>query len=115
MTNDEILEKSKKKFADGANYIDISIFLKESGVDEAMRKIVFYELDRIKKSKTTNKVEISIGKLILGLTLTAFGTYFIYTGQFSWKSLLILVLFVIVGGIILLVEIAKMINNILRR
>ena len=115
MTNDNILEDSKRKFENGADYSDISIFLKENKADEATRKRVFDELDVIKKSKATNKVDISIGKLIIGLPLTSFGTYLLYTGQFSWRNVLILAIIVIAAGIVSLVEIGKVINNIVRK
>ncbi len=115
MTNQDILEDAKEKFENGADYIDISKFLNESGADEATRKKVFNELDIIKKSRATNKVEINFGKLMIGPPLTVFGAYLIYTGQFSWRTLLVLAIIVIAAGIISLVEISKVVNNIVRK
>lgn len=109
------LEEAKRKLKNGADYLDILKFLKEQGLDEKARRNIFEELDLVRKSQTTNKVPISLEKLVIGLPLSILGTYLIFTGQFSWRGIIFPLILMMVGGIVSLVEISKIINNILRK
>lgn len=115
MKDNQILEESKRMLADGRDYLDIASFLTEKGINGAMRQTIFDELDKIKQKNATNKVDISIGKLVIGIPMAIFGSSLLYAGQFSPRTVLILIAMVIVGGIISLIEISKVVNNIIRK
>jgi len=117
MNNDtkEILEDVKRKLQNGADYLDILKFLNEKEIDENSRKYIFDELDIVRTNISTNKLDVSIVKLIIGLPLSIFGTHLIFTGQFSWRSIIFPMILMIVGGIVSLVELAKIINNVLKK
>jgi len=60
----------------------------------------------------TDKPEVSLWKLILGLPLMGYATYLLLTLQFSGKSIIWVVMIFLVGGVTSLVEIAILIKNI---
>jgi hypothetical protein len=111
MNVDKLIEESKSRVKNGQGYLDIAEYLKECGADEKDKQKVFQELDKEKLKDGSAKLNVSLWKLILGLPLTGYAIYLLWTLQFSGKSIIWVAIIFMVGGVTSVIEIAKLIRN----
>jgi hypothetical protein len=117
MSTENIIKESKKRLSNGSDILDISKYLNELNIESEKKIEIISLLQEYSNKKKLNKFDIliSIIKIILLTPISVYGFYLIYTFQFKIRLLVFPLILGFVCGIVVIIEIAKLLKQIKNR